>query len=607
MNLSKFDKLPPELIVEISDYLDGCDLYYAFYGLSQRINTILDQQCHCLYVSFIHISKIKFDLYCNRILPYINTRIVSLTLCGDNSSTPGQLTLFLTRFNSLASLFTKLESFKLIDYTKLDVEILLPHFPLLTQLKCLSIGEYKRLMPFTINENELINENVILPMSLCTLAFPYEVSNEWIQTLNITTSFIERLHIHLIHMNVLFSFLQRFPYLKHLTAVLTGINQNTLPIGNTFQSNVILHRLRYLNVNITQNVIFDNFAWLLRSLTELHSLSLEALNPELEFLQAYRWETVLPSKLFSFRFDITMTLPTNPDHLELLEPFKSQYWISRGWFVQCRLRDRGRFFRLSTIQSPIITILYWPDDEILLDSTITAVYSNVTHIELWWNLSKSTQAICPNVRSIQLYGAGNNKDEPVHPNILAILQNPSLEHIIINNNLPITHIRFASILGKSSDNIQTLTCSANWLLLMLEDKQFEWICLLTTMRIRKLIVNADDYIVSNTNLIAFCRTFINLQEITMKMKSKEDFIFLLNTLENLTMANIELPSIALDNITNNMKFIEENTILVDFVIRKQVISLDTCRLILWIGSRRTSNLQQTKSDLYLQHPIIHQN
>ncbi|CAF4802930.1 unnamed protein product, partial [Rotaria sp. Silwood2] len=143
---------------------------------------------------------------------------------------------------------------KLIDYTKLDVEILLPHFPLLTQLKCLSIGEYKRLMPFTINENELINENVILPMSLCTLAFPYEVSNEWIQTLNITTSFIERLHIHLIHMNVLFSFLQRFPYLKHLTAVLTGINQNTLPIGNTFQSNVILHRLRYLNVNITQNV-----------------------------------------------------------------------------------------------------------------------------------------------------------------------------------------------------------------------------------------------------------------------------------------------------------------------------------------------------------------
>ncbi|CAF1009097.1 unnamed protein product [Rotaria sp. Silwood1] len=606
MTLSKFDSLPPELIVEISDYLDGCDLYYAFYGLSQRINTILDQQCHCLHVSFIHIPKIKFDLCCNRILPRISTRIVSLTLCGDYSSTPGQLTLFVSRFNSLASVFTKLESFKLTEYTKSDVEILLPHLSMLTQLKCLSIGEYKRLMPFTINRNELFNENVILPISLRSLAFPYEVSNEWFQPSSTTISFIEQLHVHLIHMNVLSSFLQRFPYLKRLTAVLTGISQNTLRIGNIFQSNVILHRLRYLNVNITRRVVFDDFARLLRSLTELHSLSLEALNPELEFLQARRWETVLPLKLSVFRFDLTMTLPSNPDHLELFEPFKSQYWVSRGWFVQCRLRDRGRFFRLSTIQSPIITILYWPDDEVLLDSSTTTVYSNVTHIELWWNLSKSTQAICPNVRSIQLYGAGNSKDEPVHRNIFDILQNPSLEHIIINDNLPITHTRFASIFDISSDNIQTLTCSARWLLSMLEHKQYEWICLLTTIRIRKLIINSDDIIVSETNLIAFCRTFINLHEITMKMKSKEDLFFLLNILENLTMANIELPSIAFDNITDNRKLIEENTILVDFVVRKQIISLDTCRLILWIGSRRISNLQRTRSDLYLKHPIIHQ-
>ncbi|CAF3138393.1 unnamed protein product [Rotaria sp. Silwood2] len=239
MNLSKFEYLPSELIVERSDSLDGCDLYYAF---NPRINTILElvlfqnviekefisfscmfsQQCHRRCVSFIHISKRKFDLYCNRILRYISTRIVSLTLCGDNSSIPGQLALFLTLFNSLANVFTKLESFKLIDYTKSD--------------------EYKRLMPFAINRIELFNENVILPISLHSLAFPYEVSNGWIQILNITISFIEQLHVHLIHMNVLSSFLQRFPYLKRLTAVITGINQNALQIGNIFQSNVILHR-----------------------------------------------------------------------------------------------------------------------------------------------------------------------------------------------------------------------------------------------------------------------------------------------------------------------------------------------------------------------------
>ncbi|CAF1182101.1 unnamed protein product [Rotaria sordida] len=600
MALSNFDNLPSELIVEISDYLDGCDLYYGFYGLNQRINAILDQQCHRLHISFIHILKIKFDLYCNRILPHISTRIVSLILCGDNSSTPGQLRLFLSRFNSLAQVFINLESIKLINYTKSDVEILLDHFPKFTRLKCLSIGEYKRLMPFTINRNDLFKEHVTVPISLRSLAFPYEISNEWIQTSNTLASLIEQLHIHLIHINVISLFLQRFPYLKRLTTVLTGINQNNLFMENNFQTNIMLHRLQYLNVNITQQVAFDEFASFLRNLTELHSLSLEALNPEIDFLEAHRWETVLPSKLSSFRFDLTMTLPNNPNHLELLQSFKSQYWISRSWFVQCHLRDRGRFFRLSTVQSPIITILYWPDDELLLDTTTITVYPNVTHIELWWNLSKSTQAICPNVCSIQLYGVGNNRDEPIHPNIIDILQNPSLKHIIINNDLPITHSRFVSILEKSSDNIQTLTCSIHWLLFILEERQqYEWICQLIKMRIRKLIVNNDEIILSNTNLIAFCRTFINLEEITIKMGSKEDLFFLLNTLEKLTMAKIELPCISLAGITDDRKMIEHNTILVNFVIYKQIISLDTSKLILWIGSRRTSNLLQTKTYLYL--------
>ena len=42
MVMSKLESLPSELIVEISDYLDACDLYRAFYGLNHRINTILE-------------------------------------------------------------------------------------------------------------------------------------------------------------------------------------------------------------------------------------------------------------------------------------------------------------------------------------------------------------------------------------------------------------------------------------------------------------------------------------------------------------------------------------------------------------------------------------
>ncbi|CAF2729678.1 unnamed protein product [Rotaria sp. Silwood2] len=177
-----------------------------------------------------------------------------------------------------------------------------------------------------------------------------------------------------------------------------------------------------------------------------------AFNPRINtILELVLFQNVIEKEFISFSCMFSQQC-----HRRCVTIFERKYYTT-CWFVQCRLRDRGRFFRLSTIQSPIITILYWPDGEVLLDSTAITVYPNVTHIELWWNLLKSAQAICLHVRSIQLYGAGNYKDVPVHPNIFVILQNPLIEYIIINDNLPIIHIRFASILSKSSNNIQTLT------------------------------------------------------------------------------------------------------------------------------------------------------
>ena len=304
------------------------------------------------------------------------------------------------------------------------------------------------------------------------------------------------------------------------------------------------------------------------------------------FLEAHRWEMALPSTLSSFRFDLTMTLPVNPNHVNLLEPFQSKFWISRGWFVQCRLRDRGRFFRLSTVQSPIITILHWPDDELLLGTPTTTVYRHVTHIGLWWNLSKSTYSICPNVRSIQFYGARNANDEPIDPNVSSILQCPSLEHLIINNDLPITHTRFGSALMQSSVNVQKLTCSTSWLRSMFKDER---VCLLTTLRIRKLILMEDETVLSRKDIIAFCRTFINLEELTMSLSSIEDFVFLLDNLRQLTMVNIQMTDDILVSLTDVTKWIEENTILRDFVAQKQVNAFKICNIILWIGSHRDIN------------------
>lgn len=169
---------------------------------------------------------------------------------GDNSSTPGQLALFLTRFPILSSIFIKLESFRLIDFIKTDVELVVPQLSSLMKLKCLSIGNDQRLMPFNIKPEDLFNENVGLPISLRRLAFPYEINNQWMETFNTTESFIEQMHIHFIDMNFVFSFLQKYRHLKRLTAVLGGNEE----MFNLSSNSMNFHRLRSLNVNIIHTV-----------------------------------------------------------------------------------------------------------------------------------------------------------------------------------------------------------------------------------------------------------------------------------------------------------------------------------------------------------------
>ena len=179
---------------------------------------------------------------------------MSLTLSGDNSSTPGQFALFLSRFPSLSTIFTKLESFRLIDFTKVNVQLLLHQLPTLSHLKCLSIGNYQRLMPFNLKTEELFDEAVALPISLRSLAFPYQITNRWMETSDVAELFVEQMHIHLIHMDILSSFLQKFPYLKRLTAVLGSIEDVPLMMDNISPNVIKLHQLRSLNVNIIYTV-----------------------------------------------------------------------------------------------------------------------------------------------------------------------------------------------------------------------------------------------------------------------------------------------------------------------------------------------------------------
>ena len=480
------------------------------------ISLFLSEQCHRLHLDLHGLSKREFEICAQVFLPKIVDRLVSLVFGGAHSSTPGQVRLF---FSTFADVLPRVQSLTLLDANQNDLDVVLPFLPSLRSLKC----------PRLVNDDRL---DFSFPSSLEQL----EVSSS-------------------IHLDLL----RRCPSLKRLSMRLDGVDSMS----------GFVHSLEWFNVTLTSEVRFDQFSRLLTSLSSLRSLAIEGQNLQVDFLDARRWEETLPKTLRSFRFDLMIIQEDDhSDPRQLLDAFKRPFWISRRWLVRCHLRDQGRYTRLATVRSPMIRTLFWPDDELLLDPTTKIVYPRVTDLHLWWNVARSTQVDCPRLESVHLYGASENPEEPIHPEIFELLRSPSLKHLLVEENVPLSQQRFGWLLDKCSSNVDRLTCSTDWLRPILVVKDFERVCLLLTLRIRRLTLTGDGF-----DLIAFARTFVNLEELTMKLPSMDQLRFLLNALRRLTKIEVEMPPGTVDPLAD------------DCLVQQSTNS----RWTLWIGSRRTSS------------------
>ncbi|CAF0936102.1 unnamed protein product [Adineta steineri] len=108
MSHSSIDIFPVELIYQLLNYFSAHEIFHTFTNISSYIdNVLLDYSNYRL--NFKSITKKEFDLVCQRITP---SHVISLTLC-DNENTPGQIELFLSRFQ--LNQFTRLCSLTLID------------------------------------------------------------------------------------------------------------------------------------------------------------------------------------------------------------------------------------------------------------------------------------------------------------------------------------------------------------------------------------------------------------------------------------------------------------------------------------------------------------
>lgn len=69
MTFSQFERLPNEILIEISGYLDARDTYHAFYGLNWRLNALLQSldRLH-IYVHYEGRNRIRHDhLFASRV------------------------------------------------------------------------------------------------------------------------------------------------------------------------------------------------------------------------------------------------------------------------------------------------------------------------------------------------------------------------------------------------------------------------------------------------------------------------------------------------------------------------------------------------------------
>ena len=337
----------------------------------------------------------------------------------------------------------------------------------------------------------------------------------------------------------------------------------------------IFHSLKSLEIDVTsQGSIFDDLVRLLSNLSSLRSLVVEGQSVQLAFVEAQRWEACLPRSLISFRFDLMVIQLDDLDPRALLEAFQSPFWLSRRWFVQCSLRDQGRYARLCTVHSPPARSLYWPDDEVLLASTpTTLVYPRVVDLYLWWNVARAVGGRCPRLRTLHLHGITLNPDEDIHPEILELLRTPSLKHLVIEENSPLSQRRFISLLSQCSETVDQFTCSTAWLRPILDQKHYQRLSLLLALRLRHLTLRGV-----GLDLVAFSRTFLNLESLTLELSSLPDLLFLLHTLQRLTTLDVDfvLPPADLSVVETN---------LTDVLVQQ----LSSSRWLIWLGGRLRSS------------------
>lgn len=331
------EDLANEIIYEIFDYLDIYHVYDGFFDLNKRFKKLLNNSNLPIQVNISAMTKPIFErCYRKIILPNqhrINYLRLSNEFMTDIVFSPPRI---ITQFPQIESLVLDniiYKSFK-------NISTYLTHLP---KLQSLIISFTEQL------ECENIPFGTIFPLTnLKYFKITYQETNEYDPSAIYFTEYgrssIEYLVINTcFHVESFNNLLFCFPKLRHLSIDCLRSSYRTTKKMDK-EHPVALEHLKFVSIKldfIDLNHIEDSFKKFFRYVEVLH---LTTKRNTFECLDAKRWERLISTYMPNLRiYDVNyygFGLPNQSTFHELVNQFKSSFWIKKHWFITHQHNER---------------------------------------------------------------------------------------------------------------------------------------------------------------------------------------------------------------------------------------------------------------------------
>ncbi|CAF3781081.1 unnamed protein product [Adineta steineri] len=327
-----FETLSNELLLDIFEYLPAIDLLRAFYQLNNRFDNLLFIHYKTYHLDFRSISKGDFHIFCQRYLPRITDRIISITLSDDNE-TPDAINSFLSYGISFYQLIS-LRSIKIYHFhstilmNRLMTEChQLPYLTHLNFINCRFQNEHQSI------STQLNNLWMLPKLISCHMDIYLRGQADIIHPLMISTS-LQSLSTksYSYGWKQLNHLLQQTPSLRHLHIFLEDEPEDEQSRLFTSTSLVTLKISAYQSPITLTN--------LLKSAPNLYRLVVET--DEIN-MNGYDWEELIINHLPRLKyFHLQMIFRLNDNDTKeqrvdnLLNSFRTQFWlVKHQWYIRC--------------------------------------------------------------------------------------------------------------------------------------------------------------------------------------------------------------------------------------------------------------------------------